>query len=140
MIERIACLRPRLAAALFALVVACATARAGVRAFADPPADKKEEPRLVTTEHEVTITGRVIKYKATAGEVPLLSDTLKPRARIFCTTYEVPGEDAAKRPITFAFNGGRSTYRFARRAPSGTTTSPNRDSSLASCHLCTPGL
>ncbi len=106
MIERIACLRPRLAAALFALVVACATARAGVRAFADPPADKKEEPRLVTTEHEVTINGRVIKYKATAGEVPLLSDTLKPRARIFCTTYEVPGEDAAKRPITFAFNGG----------------------------------
>lgn len=76
------------------------------RPLADPPAEKKEEPHLVATEHEVTINGRAIKYKATAGDVPLLSDTLKPRARIFYTCYEIPGQDAAKRPITFAFNGG----------------------------------
>ncbi len=75
-------------------------------ALADPPTDKKEESHLVTTEHEVTINGQVVKYKATAGDVPLLSDTLKPRARIFYTCYEIPGQDPSKRPITFAFNGG----------------------------------
>lgn len=100
------CWRPLIGFVCLLLVHGLAPGLALARPLADPPAEKKEEPHLVTTEHEVTINGRAIKYKATAGDVPLLSDTLKPRARIFYTCYEIPGQDAAKRPITFAFNGG----------------------------------
>ncbi|MBL8761567.1 MAG: peptidase S10 [Phycisphaerae bacterium] len=99
-------LRPaRLGAALIFLAAACLGSPALARP-ADPPADKKDEPKVVITEHQTTIGGQPIQYKATAGEFTLLSDTLKPRAKVFYISYEIPGRDPATRPITFAFNGG----------------------------------
>lgn len=109
MIERFIVRRARSASLVLAGVLACMIAPSlATPVLADPPADKdkKEEPKIVTTEHEVTIGGQLVKYKATAGEMPLFNDDLKTRAKIFYTTYEVPGHDAATRPITFAFNGG----------------------------------
>jgi carboxypeptidase C (cathepsin A) len=64
------------------------------------------EPAPVVTEHERTIGGALLAYRATAGRMPLLDDAGKPRAHVFFVAYEMKGADAAKRPVTFVFNGG----------------------------------
>ena len=70
-------------------------------AVPDKKADPKEkEPVLSVTEHEITIGGKLIKYRATAGYLVLKDAKDKPRANIFFTA------DPAKRPLTFSFNGG----------------------------------
>ena len=58
------------------------------------------------TQHEIQINGKKIAYTATAGTLVLKKEE-KPWASIFYVAYtrdDVP--DRAKRPITFAFNGG----------------------------------
>ncbi|HZW07974.1 MAG TPA: hypothetical protein VFF65_12700, partial [Phycisphaerales bacterium] len=94
--------------------------------LADPPADKAEEtkkepPPPSVTEHTVTIAGKPVRYRVTAGTQPLLDDRLKVKAHVFNIAYErladeekdkdgkpvtMASRDGAKRPITFAFNGG----------------------------------
>ena len=80
--------------------------------FEAPAADKKaeakeKEPVLSVTEHEITIGGKLIKYRATAGYLVLKDAKDRPRANIFFTAYTKLGEpDPAKRPLTFSFNGG----------------------------------
>jgi carboxypeptidase C (cathepsin A) len=65
---------------------------------------KPAEETPVTTNHEATIAGNSIRYKATAGMVTLKDDLDKPRAKMFYVAYTVPGEQ--NRPVTFVFNGG----------------------------------
>jgi carboxypeptidase C (cathepsin A) len=98
--------------------VLCALLIAQTRAQEQPkekPADKKPEaaakeekdPVLSVTEHEITIGGKAIKYRATAGYLVLKTEKGEPRANIFFVAYTKPGEnDPAKRPLTFSFNGG----------------------------------
>jgi len=102
-------------ACLFALALA-----ALVRADEEPKekpahADEKpaaaapeaKEPKLSVTEHEITLGGKTIKYKATAGYLVLKDDKDKPRANMFFVAYTKEGEaDPAKRPVMFSFNGG----------------------------------
>lgn len=69
--------------------------------------DKEKEPVLSVTEHELTIGGKVIKYRATAGYLVLKSEKDEPRANIFFVAYTKLDEtDPARRPLTFSFNGG----------------------------------
>jgi carboxypeptidase C (cathepsin A) len=82
---------------------------AGARASRkDKDASKeKDEEKPVTTEHELTIDGRPLKYKATAGQLPLKDDSGKTRAKVFFIYYErIDVGDAADRPVAFVFNGG----------------------------------
>lgn len=90
----------------------------------ETPEAKTEKPHVSVTEHTITINGRVLKYKATAGylvqseepkddgEKPkeddhsAASEGGKPKARIFYIAYTLEGQDARTRPVTFAFNGG----------------------------------
>ncbi|MEO6875404.1 MAG: peptidase S10 [Opitutaceae bacterium] len=68
---------------------------------------KEKEPVLSITEHEITIGGKLIKYRATVGYLVLKDAKDKPRANIFFTAYTKLGEEnMAKRPLTFSFNGG----------------------------------
>lgn len=68
---------------------------------------KESEPKLSVTEHEVTIGGRVIKYRATAGYLTLKDAKDQPRANIFFVAYtKLDEKDPTKRPLTFSFNGG----------------------------------
>ena len=61
----------------------------------------------VTTSHAVTIGGQAVSYTATAGTLVLRADDGKPRAKVFYIAYTRDDvADVAKRPITFAFNGG----------------------------------
>jgi carboxypeptidase C (cathepsin A) len=62
--------------------------------------------RISTTQHTVTIGGKSIAYTANAGTLVLRSADGKPRASIFFVAYTRDGQDTAKRPITFFYNGG----------------------------------
>lgn len=71
----------------------------------DKDAKKVEEP--IVTQHEVIIGGEKIAYTATTGQLPLLDDEGKVKAKIFFVAYTKDGvADLAERPIMFAFNGG----------------------------------
>ena len=59
-----------------------------------------------TTMHSVTIGGREIAYKATAGTLTLRNDDGKPMASMFYVAYTVEGERGHRRPVTFLYNGG----------------------------------
>jgi carboxypeptidase C (cathepsin A) len=84
-------------------------------AQAPPPAAKPETatpapPPVETTsrtKHEMTINGAKIPYTATAGTLILKKEDGKPWASMFYVAYTRDDTtDPAKRPLTFAFNGG----------------------------------
>ncbi|MDF2157840.1 carboxypeptidase [Algoriphagus sp. CAU 1675] len=61
----------------------------------------------VETSNEVTIKGKRVPYKATAGTQPVWDDKGEPIASLFYTYYErTDVSDKAKRPLVISFNGG----------------------------------
>jgi len=77
------------------------------------PGDDKKEERYDMTEvapvvshHQVTVEGKTLKYTATAGRLPIKRGDGKIEAEMFFVAYSLDGQDATKRPLTFAFNGG----------------------------------
>lgn len=68
--------------------------------------DVEPKDGVITTEHKVTINGQVIDYTAQAGTLPIKNDKGEVTARMFHIAYLKKGEEAAKRPVLFAFNGG----------------------------------
>lgn len=71
--------------------------------------EEKKEGTPVTTDHEVTIGGKPVKYAATAGYMELPDYDGKPKANVFCISYVKAGEgtaDNSKRPVMYCFNGG----------------------------------
>ncbi|MGI9202619.1 MAG: S10 family peptidase [Woeseiaceae bacterium] len=69
----------------------------------------KDEPKAesVTTQHSVRIDGTTIRYSATAGLALIYNDDEKPIGQFGYTAYIREGvDDASKRPIMFAYNGG----------------------------------
>ena len=66
--------------------------------------EAKRLPADVTTEHAVELAGRTLRFKATAGTIPINNQEGKLQAEIAYTAYLMP--DAPARPLTFAFNGG----------------------------------
>ncbi len=79
---------------------------------------KAKEPAddLVTTSHSITVDGADLAYTATAGRIVLRAeghtddkfDGSQPKAEVFTVAYtaNVDPEEARRRPVTFAFNGG----------------------------------
>jgi carboxypeptidase C (cathepsin A) len=67
--------------------------------------DMTEQPP-VETHHQITVDGKVLKYTATAGRLPIKRGDGKIEAEMFYVAYTLDGQEAAKRPLTFAFNGG----------------------------------
>jgi len=77
------------------------------------PGDDKKEERYdmtevapVVTHHQITLDGKTLKYTATTGRLPIKRGDGKIEAEVFFVAYTLDGQDAAKRPVTFAFNGG----------------------------------
>jgi carboxypeptidase C (cathepsin A) len=65
------------------------------------------EPALSETKGQITIGGKLVLYKATAGYLLLREESGKPKAKIFFTAYTKEGvADPSTRPVTFTFNGG----------------------------------
>jgi carboxypeptidase C (cathepsin A) len=78
---------------------------------ADKEKDKEEhydmtEVPPVVTHHQITVDGKPLKYAATAGRLPIKRGDGRIEAEMFYVAYTLDGQDAAKRPLTFAFNGG----------------------------------
>jgi carboxypeptidase C (cathepsin A) len=114
----------RIAQRLFALSLALALAALASVALAAPsdapakPAEAAakearlaatEKPRLPadsTTAHTLALDGRALAFKATAGSLRLADDNGAPQAEIAYVAYQLDGADPAKRPVTFAINGG----------------------------------
>ncbi len=78
----------------------------------DKDKDKKEEHfdmtevAPVVTHHQITVDGKTLKYTATTGRLPIKRGDGKIEAEMFFVAYSLDGQEAAKRPLTFAFNGG----------------------------------
>jgi len=74
--------------------------------------DKKEEHYDMTevapvvTHHQINVDGKTLKYTATAGRLPIKRGDGKIEAEMFFVAYTLDGQEASKRPLTFAFNGG----------------------------------
>lgn len=61
----------------------------------------------VTTQGQVTIKGKLVKYRATTGKQPVWDDKGKIIAGLFYTYYQrTDVNDTSKRPLVISFNGG----------------------------------
>jgi len=76
-------------------------------------ADKDKEERYdmtevppIVTHHQITLDGKVLRYTATAGRLPIKRGDGQIQAEMFFVAYTLDGQEPAKRPLTFAFNGG----------------------------------
>jgi len=67
--------------------------------------DVAEVPPIVS-HHQITLDGKALHYTATAGRLPIKRADGKIEAEMFFVAYTLDGQDTAKRPLTFAFNGG----------------------------------
>ena len=100
------------AAAAAATTAAASEKPAAADAKKDEPKKEEKEPVLSITDHEITLGGKVIKYKATAGYMAMKdAKGEKTKANLFFIAYTKTGTDddkvdLAKRPITVSFNGG----------------------------------
>jgi carboxypeptidase C (cathepsin A) len=77
----------------------------------DKSKDKEErfdmtEVAPVVTHHEITVNGKLLQYTATTGRLPIKRADGKTEAQMFFVAYTLEGQQANKRPLTFAFNGG----------------------------------
>src|SRR6202023_761384 len=64
-------------------------------------------PAAATTSHTIKLPGRSLRFKATAGPIRLSdAESLAPTADMATTAFILEGADSAKRPVTFAINGG----------------------------------
>ena len=69
-------------------------------------ADAKRLPADVTTEQTVELPDRTLRFKATAGSIPINNGEGKLQAEIAYIAYLRPDAEAIARPLTFVFNGG----------------------------------
>ena len=81
------------------------------RESGDKAKDKEEhfdmtEAAPIVTHHQITVTGKLLHYTATAGRLPIKRADGKIEAEMFFVAYTLDGHEANKRPLTFAFNGG----------------------------------
>jgi carboxypeptidase C (cathepsin A) len=60
----------------------------------------------VVTKHSIQVAGKTLAYTATVAQMPLHDAAGEVEAHIFYVAYTLDGADPAKRPLTFAFNGG----------------------------------
>ena len=60
----------------------------------------------VVTHHQISVDGKVLKYTATVGRLPIKDAEGKIEAEMFFEAYTLDGADPATRPVTFAYNGG----------------------------------
>ena len=74
---------------------------------ATPAADAaKHLPADSTTQQKLTLQGRTLDFRATAGTIVLSDDKGSPEVEVAFIAYQLDGADASTRPVTFVFNGG----------------------------------
>src|SRR5579871_3558873 len=77
----------------------------GASARAARPRSQRQLPADSTTDQSIEIGGRTLRFKATAGSIPLNNaDDGSLLAEVAYVSYVIPGD--THRPVTFVFNGG----------------------------------
>ena len=108
-------MRSRLLAALLAgTFIAALAAPSYAQPAARRPAETAKEqsgeaarlPADVTTDHTLELPDRSLRFRATAGSIPINTLEGKLQAEIAYVAYERPDAEAGSRPVTFVFNGG----------------------------------
>ena len=108
-------MRSRLLAALFAgtFVLTFGLPAIAEQAARRPAETAKEQtseaarlPADVTTDQTVELPDRTLRFKATAGSIPINNGEGKLQAEIAYIAYLRADADATSRPLTFAINGG----------------------------------
>ena len=87
------------------------TPRPGEQAKESAASEKEKVPPVVeepiVTRHRVTVNGKLLKYSATAGMLPLISAAGETEAHLFFMAYTADKSGpTGGRPLIFAFNGG----------------------------------
>ena len=60
-----------------------------------------------STDHELSLDGKPVRYSATAGTLLIDGDDEKPYGNVFYVAYTLRGvSDVRTRPVTFLYNGG----------------------------------
>ena len=84
--------------------------QAGRNEQANNPANAARPRRVLpadsTSRQTVDLPGRQLAFMATVGSIPLMTESGRVTAEIGYVAYQLEGSDAARRPVTFAFNGG----------------------------------
>ena len=81
--------------------------RAGATAADAKPAGPAPQPLHFESSHSLPLAGgKALDYVATAETTPLEDKDGQQEAEFFSISYAIKGADPAKRPVTFAFNGG----------------------------------
>jgi len=73
-----------------------------------PPNAKYDMTEIapVVTHHQITVGGKLLRYTATAGRLPIKDESGTIDAEMFYVAYTLDGADPHTRLLTFAFNGG----------------------------------
>ena len=100
---------------------------APVAAQTTQPAARSD--KLATTEHQVTVDGKALRYRATAGYLPERDEAGKEKANYFYIAYEKLEQDPATRPLPSSSTAARALIRVdapghGRRCASGWRTTP----------------
>ena len=73
---------------------------------ATPGNNEVQPPADSTTEHELKLPGRTLRFSATAGLLRLSDQNQTPHADIAFIAYQLESNTRSSRPVTFVFNGG----------------------------------
>lgn len=80
---------------------------AGGLALAQPSAEPgRRAPADKTTTHSITLGGGPLEFQASVATMRLVNAQGAPQVEIVTTAFTRTGVDPARRPVTFAFNGG----------------------------------
>ena len=93
-------------AAACALILAAAAPTALLAESAAPTQTSNRLPQDSVTEHVLELPGRTLRFKATAGSIPITNSKGKVLAEMGYVAYTLDGIPADDRPVTFALNGG----------------------------------
>ncbi|MBV8663604.1 MAG: peptidase S10 [Hyphomicrobiales bacterium] len=88
------------------LAAALAQERPAAAHEAKPAPPGPSLPADVTSNFTLNVGGRNLAFKATAGSIRLNDDNGALQAEVAYVAYRLDGADVAKRPVTFAINGG----------------------------------
>src|SRR5262249_38804325 len=77
------------------------------QANADRPVTPIPPEKSSVTSHEITLSGKALRYTATAGNLLIQGDDEQANASVFYVAYTLDGvTDMRTRPVTFLYNGG----------------------------------
>ncbi|GAC1345067.1 MAG: peptidase S10 [Acetobacteraceae bacterium] len=90
------------------LALAGGLATLGLRAAAQPPAADapRTAPRDKTSAQSISVGGRALDFEAQVATMRLANPQGAAQAEVVTTAFVLAGADPARRPVTFALNGG----------------------------------